>query len=86
MAGWSVDAPRSIQPLSLLVFLLLPVVWLLPNTQQIMGELNMENEGVAMQLGLRWKPSPAWAVAIAIGFFLALVNMNTSSTFLYFQF
>ena len=46
----------------------------------------MDKEGVAAQLGLRWKPSAAWAVAIAVGFFLALVNMNTSSTFLYFQF
>jgi hypothetical protein len=86
MAGLNVNAPRSIQPISLLVLLLLPVVWFLPNTQQIMGELEMENEGVAAQLGFRWKPSPAWAVAIAIGFFLALVNITASSTFLYFQF
>jgi alginate O-acetyltransferase complex protein AlgI len=86
MAGLSADGPQGIQPPSLLVLLLLPVVWLLPNSQQILGELEMEKEGVAAQLGLRWKPSAAWAVAIAIGFFLALVNMNTSSTFLYFQF
>jgi hypothetical protein len=69
MAGLNLDGPRGIQPPSLLVLLLLPVVWLLPNTQQIMGELEMDKEGVAAQLGLRWKPSAAWAVAIAVGFF-----------------
>jgi D-alanyl-lipoteichoic acid acyltransferase DltB (MBOAT superfamily) len=86
MAGLDANGPQEIHSPSLLVLLLLPVVWLLPNSQQILGELEMEKEGVAAQLGLRWKPSAAWAVAIAIGFFLALVNMNTSSTFLYFQF
>jgi alginate O-acetyltransferase complex protein AlgI len=86
MAGLNVNARQGVPPLSLLVLLLLPVVWLLPNTQQILGELKVENGGVSAQQGLRWKPSPAWALAIATAFFLALVNMGASSTFLYFQF
>jgi hypothetical protein len=38
---------------------------------------------------IRWSPTPAWAVAMAIVFFLSLtgiVAVGRSSEFLYFQF
>ena len=86
MAGLNRNATQGVQPLSLMVLLLLPVVWFLPNTQQILGESAIEKEKVMARLGLRWKPNVAWAVVIGIGFFLSLVNMNAGSSFLYFQF
>ena len=86
MAGMNGDRQLSVQPLSLMVFLLLPVVWFLPNTQQILAESASGNDSAPTRRGLHWKPSPAWALVIACAFFLSLIYMGTGSTFLYFQF
>lgn len=67
-------------------FLLFPVVWFLPNTQQILGE---EPAGARAQTSffpsLRWKPNLIWTIVMAALFFAILSNMESSS-FLYFQF
>lgn len=86
MAGLNDNVHLNVQPLSLMVVLFLPVVWFLPNTQQILDESVLANESAPAQRGLHWKPSLAWALAMALALFLALINMSTSSTFLYFQF
>jgi alginate O-acetyltransferase complex protein AlgI len=86
MAGLSGNAHQTVQPLSLMALALLPVVWFLPNTQQVLGEQRNEHDPDRMRLGLHWKPSPTWAVAIALVLFLSLINIGASSTFLYFQF
>lgn len=61
------------------------IVWFLPNTQQILGQA-----GTAIQAArwrwLAWKPSLAWSIAIGVLFFIAVINIEDSSTFLYFQF
>ncbi|ADW68723.1 MBOAT family O-acyltransferase [Granulicella tundricola] len=80
-----------------LAFALFPVVWFMPNTQQILGQ-----ESSAPSLGttptilrdpaprffptLRWSPTIPWAVVMAILFFAVLVVLNPKATFLYFQF
>jgi D-alanyl-lipoteichoic acid acyltransferase DltB (MBOAT superfamily) len=80
-----------------LAFALFPVVWFLPNTQQILGqEANAPNLGETPTIlrdpaptlfpWLRWRPSLSWAVAMAILFFAVLVELNPEATFLYFQF
>lgn len=64
-----------------LAFALFPVVWWMPNTQQILGE-----EPAGDGSWLRWKPNLAWMVAVATLFFASLARMDQSTSFLYFQF
>jgi len=67
-------------------FALFPVVWFLPNTQQILGEQGpASTTGSALLSRLRWSPNLGWGLAMALLFFAILANMETSS-FLYFQF
>ena len=67
-------------------FALFPVVWFLPNTQQILGEQPSATLGASSLLArLRWSPNLGWGLAMALLFFAILANMETSS-FLYFQF
>ncbi len=81
-------------------FALFPVVWFFPNTQQILGQ-ETRRDGIATSPGtpavnptpapsilthLRWKPDLLWATALAILFFAVLVSLDSTSTFLYFQF
>jgi hypothetical protein len=88
-----------------LAFALFPVVWFLPNTQQILGQEPFGpfatsasspsssatlgvNPAPAPTLfrGLRWRPNVGWAVLMAALFFTVLVNLDSTTSFLYFQF
>ena len=70
----------------LLGFAMFPVVWLLPNTQEILGEEPANPRGrIASWSGLRWTPNLRWTIVMAVLFFAILANMENSS-FLYFQF
>ncbi len=69
---------------------LFAIIWLMPNTQQILASYNPA-EGVAVldsSLGRRllWRPTAGWAVVIGAAFLLALIYMEDTSRFLYFQF
>ncbi len=52
------------------------IVWGLPNSQQFVG---LQGEG-------RWRPSPAFGVAIGVLFAFAVASLSKISTFLYYQF
>ena len=71
---------------------LLFVVWLFPNTQQIMAHYKpafevYPGEVKAVQFNfLQWRPSPMWAVLIAMAAISSLFSMMQVSEFLYFQF
>ena len=81
-------------------FALFPVVWFFPNTQQILGQETGPggiapspgtpnvNPAAAPTLfpGLRWRPNLGWAVLMAVLFFAVLVNLDSTTSFLYFQF
>jgi alginate O-acetyltransferase complex protein AlgI len=76
----------------LLIWLLLlfGVVWLLPNTQQILAGFGSA-AGVKPPTGglarhLLWRPSVAWALSLAVALLLSLAFMENTSRFLYFQF
>lgn len=83
-----------------LAFCLLPVVWFLPNTQQILGQETgpggiVSSPGTpnvnpmpapSVFAGIRWSPSVRWAVIMAAIFFAVLANLDSSVRFLYFQF
>ncbi len=67
------------------------IVWLFPNTQQILARFkpSLELTPSDIQEGkLRffWQPSLAWSTALGLFFFAVLVKMENPTSFLYFQF
>ena len=78
------------------------IVWVLPNTAQIMGPLVAErdirqlrsgndtntNAGIATSTTrrIRWRPTGTWALTAGVLLGLCLLNLNRQSPFLYFQF
>ena len=70
-----------------LAFALFPVVWLLPNTQQILREEPASTAApVSLLSRLHWQPNLRWGLAIAVLFFAVLANLGKPASFLYFQF
>ncbi|MEW6313107.1 MAG: MBOAT family protein [Pseudomonadota bacterium] len=71
------------------IWILLLVVWLAPNTQQIMANfkpaLDVPAESRAAK-HLLWRPSAAAALLASLLGFIAIINLNKQSAFLYFQF
>ncbi len=68
-------------------FALFPVVWFMPNTQQILGEEPAGAAAPSLLLPrLRWSPTLAWGIAMAVLFFAVLANIGSPAPFLYFQF
>lgn len=65
-----------------LVFLLLPVVWFLPNTQEILGQAKTARVNPLVL----WQPSWAWAVSLGVLLVAVLIYMTDTTSFLYFQF
>jgi alginate O-acetyltransferase complex protein AlgI len=83
-----------------MAFALFPVVWFFPNSQQILGQETGPG-GTALLPGiagvnpapaptifsrLRWRPTVGWAVAMFVLLFAVLANLDSSASFLYFQF
>ncbi len=80
------DASRSV----LYLPFLFAIVWLLPNTQEILAKYESA-EGVhpakpVFGFNLLWRPNLAWALAIAAAFLISLTFVENTSRFLYFQF
>jgi len=70
-----------------LALALFPVVWFMPNTQQILGEESSTTAPPTNLLPrLRWSPNLGWGLAMAVLFFAILANLDHTSSFLYFQF
>jgi alginate O-acetyltransferase complex protein AlgI len=68
-------------------FALFPIVWFMPNTQQILGEEPASSTNLTSILPkLRWAPTLGWGLVIATLFFAVLANIGDTSSFLYFQF
>lgn len=71
------------------LFLALGVIWLTPNTQEIMAVAQPCLEPVMSEksmLSIQWSTSVFWLLFISAGFLLCIFNMNRISEFLYFQF
>ena len=70
------------------IWILLAVVWLAPNTQQIMAAsrpaLGIPQDSATSRW--QWRPAAAGAVVVAAMALMAIVNLNRHSEFLYFQF
>jgi alginate O-acetyltransferase complex protein AlgI len=70
---------------------LLAIVWLLPNTQQLLSDfhpaLNVPADDPAHPpIDMRWRPSVPWALAGAAALGSALAYMTRTTEYLYFQF
>ena len=56
------------------------IAFILPNSQSlVLG-------GPEAWRRLAWRPTPAWALALALGFVVALGQMSDVSPFLYYRF
>ena len=68
-------------------FALFPVVWYLPNTQQLLNEESSTQAAPTPWLpNLRWRPNLGWGLVMAVLFFAVLANLGRPASFLYFQF
>jgi alginate O-acetyltransferase complex protein AlgI len=71
----------------LLIAVLLAIVFTMPNTQEILGEAQKEDEpNWSAAPRLRWRTSWPWCAATAAAFLLCMAYSTANSTFLYFQF
>ena len=88
---FQMQAPSALLPSIVRIVLRLAVVWLLPNTQQIMGlfhDVDPTTYNVNRQRAWwpLWRPNLTWAAAATIAFVMSLVWMENTTRFLYFQF
>jgi alginate O-acetyltransferase complex protein AlgI len=70
----------------LLFLLALPIVWLFPNTQEILGQASEPLPRNSWRSALLWKASLPWAGALGSALIAVLWYMTDTSSFLYFQF
>lgn len=84
LSPWHEDVLSYALPL----FVLLPVVWLLPNTQEILGQAKSVRAGILdlLRVRLRWKADLVWATSLGIIMVGVLCFMVDTTQFLYFQF
>ncbi len=88
-AGYSLPLGHKLA--ALLIALGLAVVWLLPNTQQILTRYQPSLDKIAWEdlrvpRWMQWSPNWMWAALLGVMFFVVLFQMEDPSTFLYFQF
>ena len=70
------------------ILISLLIVWFAPNTQQIMAAYKpaLDVPAETQAFWLRWQPSFAAAQVVWLLGFVAIINLNRQSAFLYFQF
>jgi len=79
-AGWPMAE-------SVIMVGLFAVVWLLPNTQEILGEARRDDQGNwSLFAVVRWNPTLAWWLVTSATFTLSMFYSMANTEFLYFQF
>ena len=70
-----------------MMVVLFGIVWLVPNTQEILGETQKEDEPnwSAVRVPV-WRPNLVWCLGSAVAFIVSAAYSTGASTFLYFQF
>ena len=97
LAGWGfafpLDGARDMAYIYGLILALLPIVWLLPNSQELMRRYRpaLLHSGFAFSrtaiLGrLVWRPTVGWAAATAAIAAFGVISLSRYSEFIYFQF
>ena len=75
--------PGAITTVALCFFL----VWAMPNTQEILGQLPRDELRMPSLLPqLAWRPTMAWSLVLTIFFCFAILMLDANAQFLYFQF
>ena len=69
-----------------LLLVLFPVVWFMPNTQEMLGQVKPRIEDSSFWARLQYRPTWTWSIAMAVLFLVAILFVSNGSTFLYFQF
>jgi D-alanyl-lipoteichoic acid acyltransferase DltB (MBOAT superfamily) len=84
----SADAHIDVLNATLLIAPLLAIVWLAPNTQELIGYIPPSGSGdnAPAVRATRRLEEPGWAVALGATFALGLLSLSKVSEFLYFQF
>ena len=78
---------KSPAPATMAVMACFFIVWALPNTQEILGQLSSEEVRLPSLLpNLYWRPTIVWSLSLAFLFFISMVMLNANAKFLYFQF
>ena len=78
---------KSPTPAALVVTGCFFIVWGLPNTQEILGQISGEEVRLPSLLpNLNWRPTILWSLSLAVLFFISMVMLNSNAKFLYFQF
>jgi len=88
-AGLLTNIQANTTTVCLWVTTLLAIVWLLPNTQQIMASYEPTSDRIAPPLlasALHWHPTRPWIALIALLFGMGVMELGKVSEFLYFQF
>ncbi len=63
------------------------IVWALPNTQEILGQLPSGHTRLPGLLSrLNWNPTAVWSLGLAVIFCMVILLLDASTRFLYFQF
>jgi alginate O-acetyltransferase complex protein AlgI len=63
------------------------IVWAMPNTQEILGQVKEDSVQVPnLAPGLKWRMSGLWSMGLTVLFCLVFLFLDSSSSFLYFQF
>jgi D-alanyl-lipoteichoic acid acyltransferase DltB (MBOAT superfamily) len=86
-AGWAYNF-GSLAQSALRIAAFFGMVWLLPNTQQIMAKFPAALGQIAASRYrlLEWVPDLKWAVSMGLAAGLAIASLSQHSEFLYFQF
>jgi hypothetical protein len=85
--GVGLDELRAQPPHAFLFVLALPVIWLFPNTQEILRQVSMVRANIFGSSTLAvWRPNWAWACSLGSLLAAVLWYMTDTSSFLYFQF
>lgn len=84
--GWRLLLGRHL--LALYLVMLLLIVWLAPNTHQILGRFSpaLARADQSRFRWLSWSPSGPWLGVLLITLFLCLIHLHRETRFLYFQF
>jgi D-alanyl-lipoteichoic acid acyltransferase DltB (MBOAT superfamily) len=63
------------------------IVWGMPNTQEILGQLTRDTVRLPSLLPrLAWHPTIVWSLTLMALFCISILMLDTSTRFLYFQF
>ena len=89
LLGRHVGSPwnQSIQLKSLITLLLcFPIVWLMPNVQEILGLPTREPLLQPWYRNLHWRPTLGWSLILTTALCLSIIELDPGAGFLYFQF